>query len=199
MMSRVDPQHSQPHAPDKHQQMTPADLASHIEEDHYPFPSEIMADWYFPHVVDQVLTERGIPHATGPTGEGGRYVEAWELDGLTAWHTLAHETIDHRLAPESIAFHRDKRAKALGIDPSAYLVTAVAFGDYDPMRHGKERKGVRVDLGTVRRYSQSHWPMACLACPEPLTTPATRAAGAARLLEHHEAAHPRKQASALGP
>jgi len=63
---------------------------------------------------------------------------------------------------------------------------------YEPLRHGKERPGVRVDLGTVRRYRQDLWPVACLACDTPLPNATTRAAGGANLVRHHETDHPRK-------
>lgn len=194
-MSRVDPENSRIHSPDQHTKMAPADLLAHIEDDHYPYPSEVMADWYLPDVVDQVLRDRGIPAARTGAGDGAYHVEAWELDGLTAWHVLAHEAAARRFAHESIAYSRDRHAKqVLGqAEASAsYLVSAVYTDDYDPMRHGKERKGVRVDLGVTRRYSQSCWPVRCLVCPQELATASTRSAAGSRLTQHHEAAHPRK-------
>ncbi len=51
---------------------------------------------------------------------------------------------------------------------------------------------MRVDLGTVRRYRQDLWPVACLACDTPLPNATTRAAGGANLVRHHETDHPRK-------
>jgi hypothetical protein len=86
-MSRISPENSKAHTEDAHYLMAPADLARHIEEHHYPYPSEIMADWYTPDKVNAFLAERGIPQAD----EGTEDMEPWEIDGLLAWHEQAHD------------------------------------------------------------------------------------------------------------
>jgi hypothetical protein len=145
---------------------------------------------------DRVKAGRGWGTVQQPGGEHAVVVllDVWARQELPAY-PIAYRHIDELVAgtfaEASIAYHRDKHACELGVDAGAYLVTAVWRGQYDPLRHGKEPRGVLVDLGTVRRYRQGCWPLACLACDTALPNQTSRAAGGAALARHHETDHPR--------